>query len=159
MGTVPSLSSRATVLPGQAPAGQRPEPAAWGTAGPCRAMPGWTPGFLGASSRSGYPQGRPSSRVMCAASRSEPQMPWADGHPPWPEKVWVLGSACHRNVGKKTNSCPQGAPCPPFQASGLPSGSGYRQRPASGLGGFWKEAGQPYRPAPSPPLCTGPRGP
>lgn len=58
MGTVPSLSSWAIVLPEQAPAGQRPEPAAWGTVGPCRAMPGWTPGFLGASSSSGVPTGQ-----------------------------------------------------------------------------------------------------
>lgn len=57
MGTVPSLSSWVTVVPEQAPAGQRPEPAAWGTTRPCRTMPGWTPGFLGASSRSGVPTG------------------------------------------------------------------------------------------------------
>lgn len=108
MGTDPSLSSWAIVLPEQAPAQAEARTCCLGTVGLYRAMPGWTPGFLGLLPVLGYPQGRPSSRVMCAAS-DQNHMPWVDRRPQWPEKVRAQG-ACHRNAGRKPTAGLSGHP-------------------------------------------------
>lgn len=119
-------------------------------------MPGWTPGFLGASSRPGVPTGQAQLKGDVSSFQIRTTEPWADGHPQWSENVWALGSTCHRNVGEKTNSWPQGHPAlhSRLVVSLLPQDTG--QHPASSLGSFWKEAGQPTQPAPCPPQCTGP---
>lgn len=144
MGTVPSLSSWATVVPEQAPTGQRPEPAAWGTTRPCGTMPGWTPGFLGASSRSGVPTVQAQLKGDVSSFQIRTTEPWADGHPQCQRKCGRWGAPVTETWARKPIAGLSGHPALPFRlaVSLLPQDTG--QHPASILGSFWKEAGQPH---------------